>query len=160
MQSFADYEPIKFKFLGVTWRERLPLPSPFHWLHLARLRFKATFGLPVTYFDLRTSLTPEQQKNGDLWFLTISYSKRDRDAENTSRMRRVLYWITVFRYLPELSYVRGVFYSPEAPHHPDQPIIDDYLVRWGYLLDVPPSFIELLHGTDSDTALYAIEVLL
>jgi hypothetical protein len=157
MKSFADYKPITFKFLGLRLNEHMPNTTMFHWLHLSRIRLKLLLSLPITYFDLRASMTPEQQKNGDMWFLTHFTQERDRDAENTSRMERLHYWRTLIRYWPELTYVHSIIYSPESPKHPEQPIIDEYLVRWGYKLDVPPSFAELVHGTDGDSALYASE---
>jgi hypothetical protein len=160
MKSFSDYKPITFKFLGMTCYERLPRSTIFQWLHASRIHIKSLLRLPVSYFDLRALLTPEQQKNGDMWFLTHFIQERDKDAENTSRVERLRYWRTLIRYLPELTYVHSIIYSPESPKHPKQPIIDDYLVRWGYKLDVPPSFIELIHGTDNDSALYASEHLL
>jgi hypothetical protein len=160
MKSFNDYRPISFKFLGMTRHERLPRSTMFQGFHLLKLRLKSLLGHPITYFDIRASLTPEQQKNGDMWFLTAVANERARDAENCSRIHVLRCWMIIFRYLPELSYVQSVLGSPESPHHPDQPIVDNYLLRWGYKLHVPPSFVELIHGTDGDSAVYATESLM
>lgn len=157
MKSFADYEPLTFRFLGMTRHERLPRWTMFHWFHTSRINLKSAIGLPITYFDLRALLTPEQQKNGDMWFLTAWSKKRDTDAENESRAYHLRYWLTTFNYYPELYYVRSVLYSKESPHHKDQPKVDDYMVRWGYRLAVPPSFIELVNGTSSEVALDVVE---
>jgi hypothetical protein len=114
----------------------------------------------ITYFDLRALLTRDQQKNGDLMFLTAWSRKDDRGAEDESRAYRMRYFITILRYYPELWYVRNILYSPQSPHHPRQQAIDDYMVRWGYRLSVSPSFIELVNGTSPELAMDAMEQLL
>lgn len=151
-QSFNDfvkrYKPLRFKFMGLNLNEHMPSQTMFDWPHLTYLRIKSLLGLPINYFDLRSSLTPEGKKRADMAFLTHVIRERDRDAENVSRGEIVRYRYTKLRYWPELSYINRTIGTKKA---------DNYMLRWGYLLDFNPSFIELIHGTDGDTALYALE---
>ncbi len=160
MNSFDEYELLTFKLLGFKRHEKIPRKTIFYALHWLRIRLKSVLGVQITYFDLRALLTPEQQKNGDLMFLTAWSRKDDRDAENESRAYRVRYFITTLRYYPELWYVRSILHSDQSPHHPKQQTIDDYMVRWGYGLNISPSFIELVNGTSSELALDAVDVLM
>lgn len=148
-QSFTefveDYKPLHFKFMGIQFRERLPHETRFDVPHVLLLRLKLLLGLRVTYFDLRTSMTSSGKKRADLAFLTHVIRKCDRDAESTPRIR---FYITKLRYLPELWYINKHIGTKQA---------DDYMLRWGYLLDHDPSFDELIHGTTGAVAWYALE---
>lgn len=117
---------------------------------LLRIHVKNALGLQINYFDLRPSLTPDGKKRADMAFLTHVIRKCDRDAENTSWSERMRYHRTRLLYLPELSHVNRNVGKPEA---------DNYILRWGYLLDHNPSFDELIHGTDGGSAWYALESL-
>ena len=116
--------------------------------------------MPITYFDLRALLTPEQQKNGDLMFLTAWTRKRDWDAEDESRAYRVRLFTTTLRYYPELYYVSKLLRNGDFLIHKDRSQIDDYMMRWGYQLNVKPTFIKLLNGTNRELALSAVDELL
>lgn len=147
--TFAkNYKLLRFKFMGINRTEHLPRQTLFDRPHLTYLRIKSLFGLPINYFDLRSSLTPEGKKRADMAFLTHVIRERDRDAENVSRGEIACYHYTKLRYWPELSHINKTIGTKKA---------DNYMLRWGYLLDFNPSFIELIHGTDRDTALYALE---
>lgn len=134
--------------MGIVLSERMPRQTVFDWPHLLRIRIKTVAGLPVTYFDLRPSLTPVGKKRGDMAFLTHVIQKCDRDAEDASKIERVRYHMTLLRYSSELRYVNRYIGTPE---------VDKYMLQWGYLLDHNPSFDELIHGTDGATAWYALE---
>lgn len=153
-QSFDDfikhYKPLRFKFMGFTLNEHIPSQTMFDWQHLTYLRTKSLLGLPINYFDLRSSLTPECKKRADMAFLTHVIREHDRGAQNVSRGEMVHYHYMKLRYWPELSHINKTIGSKKA---------DNYMLRWGYLLDFNPSFIELIHGTDGNTALYALEAL-
>lgn len=151
-QSFNDfvkhYKPLRFKFMGLTLTEHTPSETLFDWPYLTYLRFKSLLGLPVNYFDLRSSLTSVGKKRADMAFLTHVIQKCDMDVQNAPRVR---YYMTRLRYFAELRYINRHIGSKQA---------DNYMLRWGYLLNHDPSFDELIHGTDGDSALYAIENLL
>lgn len=151
-QSFNDfvkhYKPLHFKFIGLTFTEHTPSETLFDWPYLTYLRIKSLLGLPVNYFDLRSSLTSVGKKRADMAFLTHVIQKCDTDAQNTPRVR---YYMIRLRYFAELRYINRHIGSKQA---------DNYMLRWGYLLNHDPSFDELIHGTDGDSALYAIENLL
>lgn len=151
-QSFTNfakhYKPLCFKFMGINLTEHMPPQTSFDWPHLTYLRIKSLLGLPINYFDLRSSLTPEGKKRADMAFLTYVIRERDRDAENVSRNESVRFFITKLRYWPELWQVNHTIGTKDT---------DRYMLRWGYLLDFNPSFIELIHGTDGDIALLVIE---
>jgi len=148
-QDFAtfakNYEHLHFKLIGVTFHERIPRATVINWPHLLRLRTKSLFERPLIYFDLRASLTPVGKKRADMAFLTHVIQKCDRDAENTPRMRFYMTWL---RYFPELWYINRHIGTEQA---------NNYMLRWGYLLDHDPSFDELVHGTTSEAAWYALE---
>lgn len=149
-----DYKPLRFKFMGYSHKERVPRmasllrPSSFVVKHI-----KSILGWEVSYFDLRPSMTPEQRKKGDLQFLTHFAKSHDGGAENASRSERARYYWLKFRYLPEIIHINGQMWDKDG-----QPIvslpeeIDMYLLRWGYLLSIPPKFVELIHGTEANYA--------
>lgn len=148
-QDFAtfakNYRPLRFKFLGLKLRERMPHETVFDAPHLLRIRLKSFINLPITYFDLRASMTPVGKKRADMAFLTHVIQKCDRDAENTPRIR---FYMIRLCYFPELGYINRHIGTKQA---------DNYMLRWGYLLDHDPSFDELIHGVDSMVAWYALE---
>jgi hypothetical protein len=146
-----DYRPLSFKFMGYSRKERLP-----HWASLLRpasfmaQHIKSALSWEVSYFDLRPSMTPEQRKKGDLQFLTHFAKSHDRGAENVSRSERVRYYWLKIRYLPEIMHINGQMWDKDGEPIVDLPeSIDMYLLRWGYLLSVPPDFVELIHGTEA-----------
>jgi hypothetical protein len=143
-----SYRPLRFKFLLLPFTERMPRVTTWDGFYLGKLRLKSHLGMPITYFDLRPSLTPEGKKRADMAFLTHVREERERGAENVSGGEIIRYLFTKFRYWPEVSHVNKTIGTPKA---------DNYMLRWGYLLDFNPSFIELIHGTDNDTALHALE---
>jgi hypothetical protein len=152
------YKPLTFRFMGVPLKERLPYSTSLLLpLVMGYVQLKASLGLKVSYFDLRLSLTPEQRKIGDLRFLTYCAKESAGDTPDAPRMRRGHCLLFKLRYWPELSYIHSVLFSPQTPKHPDQPKVDAYLLRWGYMLSVNPSFVELVNGASYDTALYALE---
>lgn len=56
--------------------------------------------------------------------------------------------MTRLRYFPEPWYINGLTGTKQA---------DNYMLRWGYLLDHDPSFDQLIHGTTGAAAWYALE---
>lgn len=140
-----SYKPLRFKFGGVILREHMPHKTLFDEPHLIWIRLKSLVGLRITYFDLRASMTPVGKKRADMAFLTHVIQKCTRDAENTPRMR---FYMTRLRYFPELWYI---------DRHIDTKQADNYMLRWGYLLDHDPGFDELIHGTTGAAAWYALE---
>jgi|GEM_PF-4337321 len=151
-KNFTDfvksYEPLRFTVLGLKLNEHIPQETSFVWPQLARMYVKTTLGIPITYFDARPSMTREGKKLGDMAFITYLTRMYDRDAENVSRGTKTHYWLTKLRYFPELWYINRNIGTPD---------VDSYILRWAYLLDVNPSFVDLIHGTSADTALFAIK---
>ncbi len=149
MQSLEElnrgYAPLRYKYGAFSLREHTPRATLLDWPNLVRLRLKTTARLPITYFDLRASLTPAGKKRADMAFLTHVIQKCDRDVENTPRMR---YCMTRLRYFPELWYIH---------RHMGTKQVNNYMLRWGYLLAHDPSFDELIHGTTGAAAWYALE---
>jgi hypothetical protein len=158
----ADYKPMRFKFKGVSQKERLPKATLLLKPSSAVVRqFKELLGFELTYFDLRPSMTPEQRKMGDLTFLTHYSKSHDGDAENGSRVERAHYYWLRIRYLAELMHINGHFYDKqgqptlELPQH-----VEMYLLRWHYLLSVQPDFVELVHGMEANRAKQSVSHLL
>jgi len=149
-----DYKPLRFKFMGHTRKERLPRSATLlQPVYFAVRHAKRVLGWEVSYFDLRPSMTPEQRKKGDLQFLTHFAKSHDRGAENVSRSERVRYYWLKFRYLPELVHINGQMCNKDGKPIVSLPEeIDMYLLRWGYLLSVPPELVELIHGTEATYA--------
>lgn len=147
-QFAKNYKPLRFKFLGLTLTEHMPRETSFDWPSAIRVRIKLLLGMPINYFDLRSSLTTGSKKRADMAFLTHVIRERDRDAESVSRTELWRYRHMQLRYWPELWHANLTIGSKQT---------DNYMLRWGYLLDYTPSFTELIHGTDNDTALYAFE---
>ena len=154
-----NYKLLKPPLLGRTATERIPRESSPFSLCAAVTQLKITAGVKLNYFDLRHSLTPERKKVADLRVITHFEKKLDPDAENA---RGITYWrykLLKLRYLPELRYINSILFSKESPSHPEQKLADNYILRWGYMLDVEPSFVELIHGTSKQNAFYALETI-
>lgn len=146
--TFADnYKPLRFRFAGITMTEHIPRQTTFDTPQLLRVRVKAILELNFKYFDFRSSLTPVGKKRADLAFLTHVIQKCDMDAQNTPWVR---YYMTRLRYFAELRYINSHIGTKQA---------DNYMLRWGYLLDHDPSFDELVHGTSPEVASYALDML-
>lgn len=146
--TFAkNYKPLRFKFMFFTRQEYMPPDSIklFDWLRAEKISLKNSLKLPINYFDVRFTLTPEGKKRADMAFLTHVIQKCATDDQNTPRIR---YYMTRLRYFAELQYIDG---------HIGTKQVDNYMLRWGYLLDHDPSFDELVHGTSVEAALYSIE---
>lgn len=147
--SFAkNYKPLRFKFAGITMTEHIPHQTTFDISQLLRVRTKAILGLNFTYFDFRSSLTPVGKKRADMAFLTHVIQKCDTDVQSTPWIR---YYMTRLRYFVELRYINSHIGTKQA---------DNYMLRWGYLLDHDPSFDELVHGTTPEVASYALDMLI
>lgn len=148
------YQLMRFKFLNLNCKERLPKAAMMLKPTYAIIQqLKVMLGLELTYFDLRASLTPEQRKKGDLQFLTHFAKSHDRATENVSRVERMRYYWLKIRYLPEIIHINDQMYDKSNEPIVDLPeAIDMYLLRWGYLLNVPPDFVELIHGTEASYA--------
>jgi hypothetical protein len=142
------YKPVRFRLLGLNLSESVPKKTVFHLPHKIWLNTKAILGLKVNYFDLRPSLEPEDKKRGDMAFIT-HYIRGDDIQHSVYETIRFL--ITRLRYMPELIYINGKLMTPVA---------DRYSLRWGYLLDVKPSVVDLIHGTSPDNAFYGLENIL
>lgn len=134
--------------MGLPLHEHMPHETIFDAPHLVRIRLKSFVDAPITYFDLRASLTPVGKKRADMAFLTHVIQKCDRSAENASRIERMHYFTTKLRYFPELWYVN---------RHIGTPKVDNYMLRWGYLLEHDPSFGDLVHGADNLLAWYCLK---
>jgi hypothetical protein len=139
------YKPVSFRLFGLGLSESVPKRTALHQPHKLWLKTKVTLGFRINYFNLRPSLEPEDKKRGDMAFIT-HYIRGNDDNHNFYESLR--FWITRLRYLPELVYINGKLMTPVA---------DKYSLRWGYLLDVNPSFVDLIHGTDPDNAFYGLE---
>jgi hypothetical protein len=163
----ASYRPMKFWYRHLRQKERLLYaPSLLRPLAALRIEIKVRLGLEVTYFDFRASLTPKQRKHRDMQFLTHYAMIHAEDAENASRVERWRHDRIRRQYLAELSHIHGYFYlMPQFSHMnrdfrfkqreltgelPEE--ISMYLLRWGYLMNVPPAFVELIHGTEASYA--------
>lgn len=147
--TFAkNYKPLRFKFAGVAMTEHVPRQTTFDTPQLLRVRIKAILGLNFTYFDFRSSLTSVGKKRADMAFLTHVTQKCHTDAQNTPWVH---YYMTRLRYFAELRYINSHIGTKQA---------DNYMLRWGYLLDHDPSFDELVHGTSPEVASYALDVLI
>jgi len=156
--TFAkNYKPLCFSFIGIRCSEHMPQDTVFGWLNSVRMHLKAQLGLPLQYFDLRYTLTTESKKRADMAFITHFIKEHSGNVRNASLFEQLHYLQTKLRYLPELRYIHSVVYSPETPNHPEQPKVDLHLLRWGYLLDVSPSFIDLIHGTNRENAIDTLE---
>lgn len=149
-----DYKPLRFKFMGYQRKERLPRSATLlRPVYFAVRHAKSALGWEVSYFDLRPSMTPEQRKKGDMTFLTHFDKSHDRGAENVSRSERARYYWLKIRYLPEIMHINSQMWHKDGQPIVDLPeSIDMYLLRWGYLLSVPPEFVELIHGTEASYA--------
>lgn len=146
--TFAkNYKPLRFKFIFRTTQEYLPKDSIklFDWLHAEWISLKGSLRIPINYFDVRFTLTPEGKKRADMAFITHVIRKCDTDVQNTPRIR---FYMTQLRYYPELWYINRHIGTKQA---------DNYMLRWGYLLDHDPSFDDLIHGTSVEEALYSVE---
>lgn len=144
------YKPLKYKVAFCAVREHIPRGSlkQIDWLRAELISIKSSLKLPITYSDMRFSLTPEGKKQADMAFITYFVQKHDRDAQNAPRTARLHYLWLRLCYFPELSYVNG---------RPDTTETKNYSKQWGYMQSINPSFVELIRGTDVDSALFAIE---
>ncbi len=149
----ADYKPMKFKYFGYMHGEHFTNPlfqKPFIAI---RKQLKSMFGLELTYFDLRTSLTTEQRKMGDMLFLTHCGKNHAEGAENVSRVELIRYFVIKMHYLPELLHIKSEMYTKHGKPISKLPdYVSMYLLRWHYLLNVDPKFVELVHGMDANEA--------
>lgn len=145
-----DYKLIQFKFAGLKLQERIPgrTIKALDPLRAELISIKNGLKMPITYFDMRFSLTPEGKKQADMAFITYFVQKRDRDAQNAPRSARLHYLRLRLCYFPEIAHINN---------HPGTAETKNYSRRWGYLQSINPSFVELIHGTDVDSALFAIE---
>lgn len=145
-----SYKPIEFKILGIQLTEKSPRTSlnSLDFVRAERIAIKNSMNLPINYFDVRFTLTPEGKKRADMAFLTHVIRERDRDGENVTRGEIIRYYLIKLRYLPELLYVNKTIGTKKT---------DNYMSRWGYLLDHDPSFDDLIHGTSVEEALYTVE---
>lgn len=152
MQSFnnfvIDYKLLRFRWFGFEKTERIPKESRFDFLHVVKIRIKNSMGFPITYMDIKHSMTPDSKKTADMAFLTYFMRKRDRDDQNAPLGSKIHYHWLYLCYFPEIHYILNHFDTTES---------HNYMLRWGCLLDINPSFIELIHGTDGESAMYAIE---
>ncbi len=152
MQSFdkfvSKYQPLKFHWLGMNRTERIPKESRLDFLHVSKIRIKSMLGMPITYMDVKHSMTPDGKKAADLAFITYFVRKRDTQAQNAPRGSKLHFRWLYLCYFPEIRHINSRIGTKEA---------DDYMLRWGYLLDVNPSFVELIHGTNGESAMYAVE---
>jgi hypothetical protein len=142
------YKLLRFRFLGINLSESVPRRTVFHQFQTSWLKLKVVLGLQVNYFDLRASLEPEDKKRGDMAFIT--HYLRDKDCRH-SLYETFRYCMTRIRYMPELAQINSQLMTP---------IADRYSLRWGYLLDVKPSVVDLIHGTSPDNAFYGLENIL
>jgi hypothetical protein len=145
---------MRFRYLGWQHTEHLSKSATLlRPLVSLRNEAKQLLGLELTYFDLRASMTPEQRKKGDLQFITHFAISHAESAENTSRSEQIRYYWFRMRYLPELIHIDGQLYDKDKnPILELSEAFEMYLFRWGYLLSVPPEFVELIHGTEANYA--------
>jgi len=131
-------------------QERMPGSSIkiFDSLRAERTAIKNRLGLRITYNDMRFSLTPEGKKKADMALITYFTQKHDTDTENAPWGAKLHFRWLYLCYFIELSHVNKQLKSKEAAA---------YMQRWGYRQAINPSFIELIHGTDVNSALFVIE---
>ena len=120
----------------------------FDILRAERTAIKTRLGLPIIYKDMRFSLTPEGKKQADLRYITYFIKERDGDAQNARLGAKLYYRYLQLCYLPELLYVNKHIGTKTA---------NNYMSHWGYMLSMNPSFVELVNGTDVNSALFAVE---
>jgi len=153
-----QYKPLEFKLLGIKFREHLPFfPSFLDPVIDTYAYWRSRLGFQFSYFNVRFGFTQTARKEADMHFITHYIQDHIRTSQKARFSEALHYHLIKLRYLPELTYVNSIVYSPEAPNHPKQPVIDLYLLRWHYLLDVKPSFVDLVHGVDRDTAMDTME---
>lgn len=139
-----------FRFAGINIREHMPGDSIklFDSLRAERTAIKTRLGIRITYKDMRFSLTPEGKKKADMAFITYFTQKHATDAENAPWGAKLYYRWLYLCYFLEIYYINKHAESKESTN---------YMQRWGYLQSANPSFVELIHGTDVNSALFAIE---
>jgi hypothetical protein len=147
----ADYKPLEFKVSGRNHKEHLVRSNRLlQSFSVAVQIIKVVIGLELTYFDLRSSLTPQQRKVGDMRFIShMAQTKND----HASRLERLRYqWLT-FRYGPEIIYIsKKITDLNDAPITSLSKEVRLYILRWQYSLIVEPKFVELIHGMNARQA--------
>lgn len=153
-----QYQPLRFKVGFWQLTEQYPhFPDFLKPLAYTTLYLSNELGLKVTYFHARLILSTEARKAGDIKFLSHYIHHHQIKSEHASIMEHIWYRWLSNKYRLETNYAFNQLSTHKVNELPEH--IHNYFMRWGYLLDVEPSFVDFIHGVESHEAVYCLNEL-